>query len=285
MKSDSMWIRYFQRSKLHIEGELPRDDWSHFRVHLSVSKGRLIKWGFRPITEQEEDDLRIVLQNHQPNETNQSSEERDSEEDNWKDTKEKESSSEIDDESNKEKLSQPNETNWALEERDLEDDNWINTDEEESSSETEHESRKEHLFESLLNSCCADGACRSFNSKKKLILGSSYRQKRYSERLRTERHMLRERWCRFEYLIEKPHFSLMERGQEKERNFLAGVLPCSHQLKKGDKKRRGISERMFCHRSHRLSSGVFSTPSHLFKRCFSIVAYQDEAVRSHCTPS
>ncbi|KAL3725630.1 hypothetical protein ACJRO7_030632 [Eucalyptus globulus] len=182
MKSDNVWIQYLPRSRLHIEGELPRDDWSHFRVRLSVSEGRLIKWGFRPINEQEEDDLRIVLQHHQPNETNQSLEERDSEEDHWKDTKEEESSSETDAESNKEKLSQPNETNCASEERDSEEDNWIDTDEEESSSETNFECNKEKYFGDLQSCRCVTGsACRSFNSWKKLILGSSYGRKRHIE--------------------------------------------------------------------------------------------------------
>ncbi|KAK2632966.1 hypothetical protein EUGRSUZ_L00804 [Eucalyptus grandis] len=188
MKSDHVRIRYFPFSGLHKEGELPRDDWRHFRVRLGVSKGRLIKWGFRPINEQEEDDLRIVLQHHQPNETNRSSEERDSEEDNWKDTKEEESSSETDDESNKEKLSQPNETNWSSGERHSEEDNWIDTEEEESSSETDAEFYKENPFEKLSRWYCywycdAGGVCRSVNSWNKLILGSSYRQKRYIESL------------------------------------------------------------------------------------------------------
>ncbi|XP_039155649.1 uncharacterized protein LOC120287054 [Eucalyptus grandis] len=188
MKSDHVQIRYFPFSGLHKEGDLPRDDWRHFRVRLGVSKGRLIKWGFRPINEQEEDDLRIVLQHHQPNETNRSSEERDSEEDNWKDTKEEESSSETDDESNKEKLSQPNEKNWSSGERHSEEDNWIDTEEEESSSETDAEFYKDNPFEKLSRWYChwycdAGGACRSVNSGNKLILGSSYRQKRYIESL------------------------------------------------------------------------------------------------------
>ncbi|KAL3725622.1 hypothetical protein ACJRO7_030624 [Eucalyptus globulus] len=221
MKSDTVWITYLSRRQMRIEGELLRDDWSHFQVCLTLSKVRLIKWGFRAIHEQEEDDLRIVLRQHQPNETNRSLEERDSEEDNWIDTKEEESSSETDDESSKEKLSQPNETNWPSEERDSEEDNWIDTEEEESSSETDDESSKEklsqpnetnwpseeryseednwidteeeesssetdlesneeELFKSLpRRGCVAASACRSFNSVEKLILGSSFRQKRY----------------------------------------------------------------------------------------------------------
>ncbi|KAF8010817.1 hypothetical protein BT93_J1464 [Corymbia citriodora subsp. variegata] len=91
LKSDLVWIEYLPRSELHIERELPQDDWSHFQVSLEVPGGRLIKWGFRLINEQQEDDLKIVFQDHQPNETNRSSEERDAEEDNWTSDVEEES--------------------------------------------------------------------------------------------------------------------------------------------------------------------------------------------------
>ncbi|KAK3415844.1 hypothetical protein EUGRSUZ_H01423 [Eucalyptus grandis] len=97
MKSDHMWILYLPRSELYQmykEKELQQDDRNHFQVYLYVPEGRLKKCGFRLICEQEEDDMRIELQHHQPMETNSSLEERDSEEDNWIDTEEEESSRE-----------------------------------------------------------------------------------------------------------------------------------------------------------------------------------------------
>ncbi|XP_039155648.1 LOW QUALITY PROTEIN: disease resistance protein RUN1 [Eucalyptus grandis] len=174
MKSDTVWIEYFSRSTFLLGEKLPPDDQSHFQVHLNVLGGKLIKWGFRAINEQEEDDLKILPQHHQPNETNQSLEERKSEEDIWFGTEEDESSSETDDECNKEKLSQPNETNWSSEERDSEEDKWIDTEEEESSSETEDEYYREMLFKYVRDCYCstAESACRSFNSRKKLTFGS-----------------------------------------------------------------------------------------------------------------
>ncbi|KAF8019685.1 hypothetical protein BT93_G0392 [Corymbia citriodora subsp. variegata] len=101
LKSDHVWIKNIPRRGLYQmckEREVLRDDQNHFQVYLSVSRGRLEKCGSRLIYEQQEDELRIELQHHQPMETNWSLEERDSEEDNWIDTEEEESSSETDDE-------------------------------------------------------------------------------------------------------------------------------------------------------------------------------------------
>lgn len=101
LKSDHVWILYLPRSELYREckeSEVQQDDRNHFQVRFYKSEGRLKKYGFRLICEQQEDDLRIELQHHQPMETNLSLEERDSEEDNWIDTEEEESSRETGDE-------------------------------------------------------------------------------------------------------------------------------------------------------------------------------------------
>ncbi|KAL3725619.1 hypothetical protein ACJRO7_030621 [Eucalyptus globulus] len=99
LKSDHVWITYLPTSGLLCEeGEVLQDDRNHFQVHLEAYKGRLKKCGFHLICEQREDEQRIELQHHQPTETNWPLEERDSDEDNWIDTEEEESSSETDDE-------------------------------------------------------------------------------------------------------------------------------------------------------------------------------------------
>lgn len=100
LKSDLVWVTYLQRSELYHmceEREVLRDDWNHFQVHVTADKGRLKKVGFRLICEQQEDELRIELQHHRPTKK-RTLEESDSDEDNWIDTKEEESSSETDDE-------------------------------------------------------------------------------------------------------------------------------------------------------------------------------------------
>ncbi|KAF7848244.1 hypothetical protein BT93_L2156 [Corymbia citriodora subsp. variegata] len=65
VKHTFVWITYIPRRRMYIERELPQDGWSHFPVRLAVTSGRLIKWGLRLINERQEDDLRIVLQDHQ----------------------------------------------------------------------------------------------------------------------------------------------------------------------------------------------------------------------------
>ncbi|KAF8015322.1 hypothetical protein BT93_H0972 [Corymbia citriodora subsp. variegata] len=139
MKSDLVWIKYVPYSELHIERELPLDDWSRFQVSLKVPEGRLIKWGFRLINEQQEDDLRIVPQPHQPNETNWSTEERDSEEDDWMSDAEENISWETLDDFREEK-------DFKVE--------WEEGDE---------------------SWCAASETCRSHDLERKLYLGSSYR--------------------------------------------------------------------------------------------------------------
>ncbi|KAF8010819.1 hypothetical protein BT93_J1466 [Corymbia citriodora subsp. variegata] len=139
LKSDLVWIEYLPRSELHIERELPRDDWSHFQVSLEVPEGRLIKCGFRLINEQQEDDLRIVPQPHQPNETNRSSEERDSEEDNW--------TSDVEEESPWETLDDFREEKDFADERKRGGKSW----------------------------CAASETCRSHDLERELYLESSYR--------------------------------------------------------------------------------------------------------------
>ncbi|XP_048133487.1 TMV resistance protein N-like [Rhodamnia argentea] len=83
LESNHVWLTYFPRRMLFGVGELLRNDWSQVRVCLTPSKVILKKCGFRLICKQPEDDLRVVLQHHQPvEEKNWKIKERDSEEDN-----------------------------------------------------------------------------------------------------------------------------------------------------------------------------------------------------------
>ena len=91
-----MWLEYLPRSSLSGVEKLLRDDWSRFQVCLKVSEGSLKKCGFRLICEQWQDDMRVVLQHHQPLQTIGSLKVRNSEEDNSKDTEEEDSLSETD---------------------------------------------------------------------------------------------------------------------------------------------------------------------------------------------
>lgn len=147
MVSDHVWIKYLPRSSLCTLRKRLRDDSNQFQVKFKIgTEGRLNEWGFHPICEQQEDDLRIVLEPPQPIGTNRFSFERHPEEDNWTDTMEEESSSETDDELI-EAIDQEKEKQGLfkadkigpLEERDSEEDNRTDTEEEKSSSVTDDE--------------------------------------------------------------------------------------------------------------------------------------------------
>ncbi|XP_056159605.1 TMV resistance protein N-like [Syzygium oleosum] len=98
MDSDHVRMGYFPRRMLWVGRKRLRDDCCHIQVNFAPeTEVELKKCGFCPICEQQEDDQRIVLQPHQPMKTNWLSE-RDSDEDDWIDTEEEESSSESDDE-------------------------------------------------------------------------------------------------------------------------------------------------------------------------------------------
>ncbi|KAF7851304.1 hypothetical protein BT93_L4132 [Corymbia citriodora subsp. variegata] len=88
LESDQVWLEYLPRSSLRGVEKLLQNEWSHFQVCLKVSEGSLKKCGFRLICEQQEDDMRVVLQHHQPIQTNGSSKVRNSEEHNSIDTEE-----------------------------------------------------------------------------------------------------------------------------------------------------------------------------------------------------
>ncbi|XP_056171742.1 disease resistance protein RUN1-like [Syzygium oleosum] len=91
LESDHVWLLYFPRNTL-IEGQdYLRKDLNHFQVELRASKGSVKKCGFRLICKQQEDDLRVVLQHHQPIERNWVFEQGDSEEDILIDTEEEDS--------------------------------------------------------------------------------------------------------------------------------------------------------------------------------------------------
>ncbi|XP_048133485.1 TMV resistance protein N-like [Rhodamnia argentea] len=66
LESDHVWLKYLERDMLGEVGKLLVNDWSHFEVIIRVEGGRLKKCGFRLICEQQEDDLRVVLQPHVP---------------------------------------------------------------------------------------------------------------------------------------------------------------------------------------------------------------------------
>ncbi|KAK3416330.1 hypothetical protein EUGRSUZ_H01803 [Eucalyptus grandis] len=73
LESDHVWLEYYPRSSLWEVEKYPRtslwkverylqNDWSHFQVHLRLSKGSIKKCGFRLICQQQEDDLRVEPQ-------------------------------------------------------------------------------------------------------------------------------------------------------------------------------------------------------------------------------
>ncbi|XP_030458788.2 disease resistance protein Roq1-like isoform X2 [Syzygium oleosum] len=101
LESDNVWLIYFPRPQLFEVEKHLRNEESLFQVCLRPWGASIKKWGFRLICEQQEDDMRVVLQHHQPieNKLERGSEEDNSycsEEDNSIDTTEEDSPSETD---------------------------------------------------------------------------------------------------------------------------------------------------------------------------------------------
>ncbi|KAK3416308.1 hypothetical protein EUGRSUZ_H01772 [Eucalyptus grandis] len=96
LESDHVWLEYHRRIALWEVEKYLQNDWSHFQVHLRVSKGSIKKCGFRLICQQQEDDLRVEPQCPHPIEIDWMIKERDSEEDNSIDTKEEDGPIETD---------------------------------------------------------------------------------------------------------------------------------------------------------------------------------------------
>ncbi|KAF7849947.1 hypothetical protein BT93_L0098 [Corymbia citriodora subsp. variegata] len=82
LEFDHVWLEYLPRESMSGVEKLLQNDWSHFQVFFKTSRVRIKKCGFRLICKQQEDSMRVVLQQHQPVQTIGSLKVRNSKEDN-----------------------------------------------------------------------------------------------------------------------------------------------------------------------------------------------------------
>ncbi|KAF7849946.1 hypothetical protein BT93_L0097 [Corymbia citriodora subsp. variegata] len=91
LESHHVWLEYQPRKSMRGVEKLLQKEWSHFQVFFETPRVRIKECGFRLICKQREDDLRVVLQQHQPIQTKGSLKVRNSEEDNSIDIEEEDS--------------------------------------------------------------------------------------------------------------------------------------------------------------------------------------------------